>query len=519
MCSAIHRTMGLQAGKRPLWHGSGRQAGCACPTRRFRLARSRKSRKRRTGTIAETTDERNWRHDFRLLWASSALSQFGTFATLTANPLLVLALTRSPVYAGWVTMASTVPMMLTYLPAGLFIDRFNRRRIMLLSQCIRLLASLSLVAALFSSHSPGLFLPVAAIAGGMSTVFFNISEITAVRQVVPSDELHDATARIEARNNIALLTGRPLGGFLYAVGRTLPYIVDVLACLLSIILLQRMRSSDFRPSESESSRQDADKSELLQAVWLVLRDPVLRTITFACAIANMGFQIVVLLLVVLARQQHLSSTWIGLLLATSGLFGMLGGMVAPWALRKLPLKTVVTVCVWLWLPLTAAVALWWQAVFGLLAWGSLSFAGTVINVALRSYQANEVPNSMLGKVASITSLVTQSTVPVGGLSFGYIIGVFGEHFAANAVVVGIMVLLLAVPLSLLITPSRLRTLSDRLKSGADHTAVARTAWQIAWDSLRQMWTVKDGRPHQLTADNVRLQLQTAEAAPNESTDG
>jgi hypothetical protein len=203
---------------------------------------------------------------------------------------------------------------------------------------------------------------------------------------------------------------------------------------------------------------------------------------------------------------------------------MIGGMAAPLVLRRLRPKTVVTLCVWLWLPLIATVAVWSHAVLGLLAWGSVSFTGAVINVALGSHLADPsaVPDAMLGKVTGITSLVTQGPVPVGALSAGYIISAYGGHFAAKVVFMGIAILFPAVPLSLLITPSRLRTLRDRLKAGGDLASVAGMACRSCWAALCRMWKMPDERPDQPRTNNplaLIFYFRSAKAAPNQSVHG
>src|SRR5918912_3723592 len=77
--------------------------------------------------------------DFMLLWSGQAASELGTRAAWLAYPLLVLALTDSPAKAGIVTFVNRFPFFLFSLPAGALVDRWNRRRIMLLCDAGRAL--------------------------------------------------------------------------------------------------------------------------------------------------------------------------------------------------------------------------------------------------------------------------------------------------------------------------------------------------------------------------------------------
>src|SRR5829696_5538461 len=75
--------------------------------------------------------------DFRLLWIGQAVSALGSNISLTAYPLLVLALTGSAASAGLVGFLAALPYALLQLPAGAYVDRWDRRRVMLISDAIR----------------------------------------------------------------------------------------------------------------------------------------------------------------------------------------------------------------------------------------------------------------------------------------------------------------------------------------------------------------------------------------------
>src|SRR4051794_34414381 len=85
--------------------------------------------------------------DFVLLWSGQALSSLGSRISFAAFPLLVLALTGSPAQVGWVTFAGTLPLFLWSLPAGALVDRWNRRRVMLLADAVRAGALVSVAVA------------------------------------------------------------------------------------------------------------------------------------------------------------------------------------------------------------------------------------------------------------------------------------------------------------------------------------------------------------------------------------
>ncbi|HUC59882.1 MAG TPA: MFS transporter, partial [Streptosporangiaceae bacterium] len=86
--------------------------------------------------------------DFLLLWTGQVVSTVGMRVSALAYPLLVLYLTGSPLLAGLVASAQTVPFLLLYLPAGVLVDRWNRKRVMLTADGSRAVLLGSIVLAL-----------------------------------------------------------------------------------------------------------------------------------------------------------------------------------------------------------------------------------------------------------------------------------------------------------------------------------------------------------------------------------
>src|SRR5205085_2459280 len=90
-----------------------------------------------------------WRNrDFNLLWTGQVLSDLGGRVSGIALPLLVLAETNSPARAGIVGGVGSLPLLLFTLPAGAYIDRWNRKSVMVAADAARCAALASLALAL-----------------------------------------------------------------------------------------------------------------------------------------------------------------------------------------------------------------------------------------------------------------------------------------------------------------------------------------------------------------------------------
>src|SRR3954465_13521927 len=100
--------------------------------------------------------------NFLLLETGQLLSTLGSQAAGVAFPLLALSLTHSPAKAGLVGFAAILPLPLLLIPAGVVVDRRDRKRVMVVCDAARAVAALSLAAALVSGH--GTYLHLTAVA-------------------------------------------------------------------------------------------------------------------------------------------------------------------------------------------------------------------------------------------------------------------------------------------------------------------------------------------------------------------
>src|SRR5512135_2985492 len=106
--------------------------------------------------------------NFRLFFFGQGTSMVGTWMQNIAQGWLVLELTNSPFYVGLVSALGSLPVLLVSLPAGVFVDRVNKHRLVVLTQTLSLLQALVL-AILIWTHRIELW-QVAAIAVFLGTV-------------------------------------------------------------------------------------------------------------------------------------------------------------------------------------------------------------------------------------------------------------------------------------------------------------------------------------------------------------
>src|SRR5262249_7144487 len=128
--------------------------------------------------------------------------------------------------------------------------RWNRRHVMIACDAGRVVALASLVLALALDRiSLAQIIAVAFIEGSLY-VFHSLAEPAAVRNIVHPLHLPLALSQIETRERGAALLGRPLGGFLFDLGRAVPFLADTLSYLASLtaLLLIKSRFQGERPA-------------------------------------------------------------------------------------------------------------------------------------------------------------------------------------------------------------------------------------------------------------------------------
>ncbi|MER5426339.1 MFS transporter [Streptosporangium roseum] len=108
---------------------------------------------------------------FQLLWLGSAVSQTGSELTRLAMPLLVLALTGSPGLAGVVAGARTVALLLAQMPAGVWVDRWDRRRTLITAQGLQAAVSALLAALVLTGQVHAWHFVVLAVLDGLCAAF------------------------------------------------------------------------------------------------------------------------------------------------------------------------------------------------------------------------------------------------------------------------------------------------------------------------------------------------------------
>lgn len=361
--------------------------------------------------------------DFVLLQAGQLLSTLGNQSSFVAYPLLVLVVTGSPAQAGLVGFASILPYPLFVLPAGLIADRLDRKRVMIVADVVRALALGGLVAALAAGDPPFALIFAVAFVDGTAFAFFNIAEVGALRAVVPKEQLPRAAAAEQARLSTVILAGPPLGGFLFGLGRSLPFLFDAVSYVFSLVSVIAMRTPFQEEVAVPEGRLRAQVTEGFRWLW---RQPFLRGSAVLFAFTNFGGNALYLFLVVAAERQGLSPALIGTLIAIYGGLSLVGSLISPRVQRLLSMRTILVSTLWF----AVGVGLYviepnvWLLIAGV---APLALLNPSLNAVVIGYRVGITPDRLQGRVNSAARLIAQVGAPLGPLVAGLLLGAFSPR--------------------------------------------------------------------------------------------
>ncbi len=359
--------------------------------------------------------------DFVLLQTGQALSTVGSESATVAYTLLVLELTHSPAKAGLTAFARLVPWVLFALPAGVAADRWNRKHLMIASDIVRTGALGLLGLAIATGHLAFGLIPVVAFVEGTMYVVFNIAEVGAVRSVVPVPQLPRAFAAEQARLSAVYLAGPPLGGFLFGIGRAVPFLVDSVSYAFSTGTLLAMRTP-FQEARSAAERSSvvAEVREGLHWLW---SRPFLRICALLFAASNLSYAALELTLIVAGRRQGLSPAEIGIVIGAIGALSLLGSLAAPRLQRRLTMRAVILTTQWLAVGVGAYLI--WPNVFVLVAASApCFFLNPTLNAMIIGYRTALVPDRLQGRVTSVARSLALLGLPLGPVVAGALLASF-----------------------------------------------------------------------------------------------
>jgi MFS family permease len=382
--------------------------------------------------------------DFRLMWLGACTSTIGTFMQQFAQSWLVYDLTKDPFYLGLDLFLGQLPIMLLSLIGGVFADRTDRRKLLLMSQYIQM-TSAFLLTALFYFHVVQVWHILAlSFIVGLGQSFGGPAYSALLPTLVPSEHLANAIAMNSIQFNLARIIGPIIGGFAFTkLGATWCFGSNGLSFLAVIASLYSIHVK-FIPQKSSERIITAMKDGLR---FIHSREGMQQLIVLSFCMTMLGFPLTAFLPVFVREVFQKGPETYQLLLVCSGAGSVTGGLVVA-ALGKLKHQgrtslLIVTglgilICCFAmsrWLPLSCVLIF----MSGAAIMSSASFLLSLVQLI--------VTDEMRGRVMSVFNLSFRAGMPLGSLLLGKLIPIFGASptlVSSGSVLVGLALYFLLV---------------------------------------------------------------------------
>ena len=365
-----------------------------------------------------------WRNrTYMILWCGQLVSDLGSGISGFAVPLLILALTNSPALAGVAGTIGAIAYLIFALPAGALVDRWDRRRVMMVCDTGRALSLVSIPIAAAIGHLTVWQLYATSAIESSLYVFFSIAQVAALPRVVPREQLAAASVQNTGGNIATTILAPSVGGFLYqAVGRTVPFLADALSYAASALSLALIRVPFL---EQRVARPRHLRAEIIEGVTWLWGQPLIRYMAFITSgLRGVGVG-QALIIIVLARHQHASPAVIGLIFSIGSVGGVAGAFLAPSIQRRFTFGQVIIASLWVEALLWPCLALAPNPLLLGLVVAGLSIMGPSANAVQLGYRLTLIPDHLQGRVNSAFRLLAHACEPIGAVGAGLLLEMIG----------------------------------------------------------------------------------------------
>ncbi|HYJ12891.1 MAG TPA: MFS transporter [Thermomicrobiales bacterium] len=365
---------------------------------------------------------------FRRLMLGTLGSSSGFWMYQVAIGWLALDLINSPLFVGLAGFAGGIPMLLLSIPAGVVIDRYNRRNVLLMAQAgVAIVSTIFAILVATDTIAPWSLLVLVIINGSVMSFIFPV-RTAMVPSLVERHHLANAVALMSATQNATRVVGPSLAGILIAVtGISGTFVLA--AVFQGLALLGIWGLPSVRPEPKPAVVGESRFAQLMVGFKVVARSPVLLSLCILALAPTVLVMPYLTLMPVFARDVFgLGATGLGILLAAAGLGTVMGALAVARSRRLMTMRGGQVLTAVGFAISVAAFALApsvWLAVPLLLISGWMSAAFLAINQTL--VQLN-VDDEVRGRVMSV-SLLTWGVMPFGQLALGAVADAVGAPVA------------------------------------------------------------------------------------------
>lgn len=361
-------------------------------------------------------------NSFRLQFAASTISNIGDGMVAAAAPLLTLSLTSDSRLISGVSFASFLPWLLLSLPAGVYIDRFSRKSLMVTVNVVRaVLFGVIAICAATSNLTIWWFMLVL-VGVGACEVIFDMSAQAFLPEIVPGPLLERANGRLYSAEVVANgFIGLPIGAWAFVIAVGVPFGASAAALAIAAVLVAQIKIPIQSINQPNSVRTLSFIQELKEGITWLMAHPLLRTLAILLGITNMATMFGLSIFVKYSADVlNVTGRGYGLLLSVFAVGSIIGGLLGDRIATLLGTGPAILLditvfsasgLVYVFLPHV------WSVVLVIIAYAIASMIWNIVTVSLRQ---RLIPTELFGRVNGVYRFVGSGSLAIGALLGGQI---------------------------------------------------------------------------------------------------
>lgn len=363
--------------------------------------------------------------DFTYLWLGQSISRFGDGIHGIALSWLVLDLTGSPLTLGVTLSLSVLPALCFGLFIGSWVDRWQLKRVLILSDIVRMSILLTLILLLILSHLQVGFIMVSEFILALFSLASNTARSTALPLLVPKEMITAANSLNISSRYLVDIGGRMLGGFIVlSLGVLGALIINMISFASSLLFVVFSRFPQRKAETTQATTPLRDIADFF--VYLRSNPQILRMIGYL-VVVNVGIPAIIVELPVIAKFRLENPAWLGFMHAAFSIGGVLSGLLSTsagkrWDSQRLAYISTLGFGISLLLLAFTPGPILMCAVVGL-----CGLFGSKVLIHVTSFVQKNISRDYVGRAMAFQT-VTLSVFPVLGLTtFGTLTELWSPH--------------------------------------------------------------------------------------------
>ncbi|MGR3501670.1 MFS transporter [Pseudaestuariivita sp.] len=365
--------------------------------------------------------------NYRRLFSASAISNLGDGVSALAFPWLASLITRDPALIALVAFATRLPWLLLSIPAGVIVDRQDRRVLMVQADVLRMLLTCGVIGLILSLPAlppPGEAMPyilalsaLAFLLGTAEVVRDNAAQ-TMLPSIVARADLESANGQMWSIEQVmGAFVGPPLAGVLIALAVPAPFLVEAVSFALAAWLVWCIRL----PRRTSTLGGRVWQQALEGWRWMRAHPVILRLAIMLGLINALNVMGMTVLILVSQETLGLSAVGHGVLLTAGAAGGVVGGLLGPHVVKRLGGQRSLMLALLL-MPLPyVVIAVADSAALVAVALFIEMCVALLWNIVTVSYRQRLIPDVLLGRVNSLYRFFGWGMMPAGALVGGWLV--------------------------------------------------------------------------------------------------